>query len=212
MNVSEFESIEDATESLIAMSAAYSNLEKIEIVDKLNLIGNEFSISSDGIATALQDSASALKTAGNEIDEAIALVTAGNQVVQNPSSVGGGLRTIALRLTGTSAAKKELEQLGEDTENVVTTVSKLRDTIMSATKVASNGFKGFDILDENGNYKTTYEILLGISKIYQEIVETDKKTGSNNINLLLETIAGSLFCLKFVETLIYRTHLIARIA
>lgn len=212
MNVSEFESIDDATESLIAMSAAYSNLEKIEIVDKLNLIGNEFSISSDGIATALQDSASALKTAGNEIDEAIALVTAGNQVVQNPSSVGGGLRTIALRLTGTSAAKKELEQLGEDTENVVTTVSKLRDTIMSATKVASNGFKGFDILDENGNYKTTYEILLGISKIYQEIVETDKKHSTNNVNLLLETIAGSLFCLKFVETLIYRTHLIARIA
>ena len=29
---------------------------------------------------------------------------------------------------------------------------------MSATKVASNGFKGFDILTETGNYKSTYEI------------------------------------------------------
>ena len=190
LNVSEFESIEDATESLVAMSAAYQDLDKIEIVDKLNLIGNEFSISSDGIATALQDSASALTTASNDIDEAIALVTAGNQVVQDPSSVGSGLRTIALRLTGTKEAEQTLTDLGEDTEGVITTVSKLRDTIMSATAVSKNGFKGFDILDENGNYKSTYEILLGISKIYQDIVETDKKTGSNNVNLLLETIAG----------------------
>lgn len=151
---------------------------------------NNYSISSDGIATALQDSASALKTASNDMDEAIALVTAGNAVVQDPNSVGSGLRTIALRLTGTKEAKAELEELGEDTENVATTVSKLRDTIMSATKVSSNSFKGFDILDENGNYKSTYEILKGISKIYQEIVETDKKNGTNNLNLLLETMAG----------------------
>jgi TP901 family phage tail tape measure protein len=212
LNVSEFESIEDATESLVAMSAAYSELEKQDIVDKLNEVGNNYSISSDGIATALQDSASALKTASNDMDEAIALVTAGNAVVQDPDSVGSGLRTIALRLTGTKAAKDELESLGEDTEGVATTVSKLRDTIMSATKVGANGFKGFDILDDNRNYKSTYEILKGISAIYEDIVETDKKNGTNNLNLLLETIAGEQFCLKFVETHIYRTHLIARIA
>lgn len=40
------------------------------------------------------------------------------------------------------------------------------------------------------NYKSTYEILQGIADIYQEIVETDKKSGSNNVNLLLETLAG----------------------
>lgn len=90
----------------------------------------------------------------------------------------------------TKEAEQTLTDLGEDTEGVITTVSKLRETIMSATAVASNGFKGFDILDENGNYKSTYEILKGISQVYEEIVETDKKTGSNNKNLLLETIAG----------------------
>ena len=36
LNVSEFEGIDQATESLVAMSAAYSELEKIDIVDKLN--------------------------------------------------------------------------------------------------------------------------------------------------------------------------------
>ena len=95
------------------------------------------------------------------------------------------LRTIALRLTGTSEAKEELNELGEEADDMITTVSKLRDTIMSATRVESNAFEGFDILDENGNYKSTYEILQGIADIYQEIVETDKKSGSNNINLLL---------------------------
>ena len=190
-NVSEFESIDEATSSLVAMSAAYSELDKIEIVDKLNLIGNTFSISTDGLASALQKSASALKTAGNDMDEAIALVTAGNQVVQDPDSVGAGLRTIALRITGTEAAKEELESLGEDTSDfVVQTTAKSRKAIKDFTKVASNDFTGFDILDDNGNFKSTYEILLGISEIYQEIVETDKKYGSNMANGLLETLAG----------------------
>ena len=69
-----------------------------------------------------------------------------------------GIRTIALRLTGTEEAKAELEEIGEDTENVITTQSKLRSTVMEATKVASNGYKGFDILNPNGSYKSTYEI------------------------------------------------------
>ena len=190
MNVSEFESIDDATKSLIAMSAAYDDLTKMDIIDKLNEVGNNYSISTSGAAEALQASASALKTAGNDMDEALALVTAGNQVVQDTSKTGAGLRTIALRLTGTKSAKEELEEIGEETENVITTQSKLRETIKEATAVASNEFKGFDILDDNGNYKSTYEIMLGISQIYQEILDTDKQFGRNNANLLLETLAG----------------------
>ena len=190
MNVSEFDNISEATDSLISMSAAYSNVEKMDIVDKMNEIGNNYAISTDGVATALQNSAASLVTAGNDIDEAVALVTAGNVITQDPNKVGSGIRTIALRLTGTKEAKAELEEMGEETEDVITTQSKLRDTIMSATKVASNGFKGFDILDDNGNYKSTYEIMLGIADIYDEIAATDKKFGSNNLNLLLETMAG----------------------
>lgn len=189
-NVSEFEDIGSATDALVSVSQAYKDFEKIDIVDKMNNIGNNYSIATDGIATALQRSASSLTTAGNSLDEAIALVTAGNAIAQDPESVGAGLRTIALRLTGTEESKEALEELGEEADDVITTTSKLRDTIMSATKVSSNGFKGFDIFDENGNYKSTYEILQGIADVYQEIVETDKKTGSNNVNLLLETLAG----------------------
>ena len=119
---------------------------------------NNYAISTSEAAEALQASASALKTANNDMDEALALITAGNAVVQDANKVGAGMRTVALRLTGTKSAKEELEEMGEETENVITTQSKLRDTIKEATAVASNEYKGFDILDENGNYKSTYEI------------------------------------------------------
>ena len=190
-NVSEFESIDAATESLVAMSQAYSDVDKMDIVDKMNNIGNNYAIATDGVATALQKSASALLTAGNDIDESIALITAGNAVVQNPDSVGAGLRTIALRITGTEAAKAELEELGEDTSDfMVQTSAKSQQAILDFTKVASNNFEGFDILDDNGNFKSTYEILVGISEIYDEIVATDKQLGTNMANGLLETLAG----------------------
>ena len=80
-NVSEFDNINDATTALVAMSAAYADAEegidKMDIVDRLNLIGNNYAIATDELATALQDGAAALQTAGNDLDEAIALTTAG---------------------------------------------------------------------------------------------------------------------------------------
>ena len=51
---------------------------------------NNYAISTDGLATALKDSASALKTAQNDYYEAAALATAANTVVQDPSKVGAG--------------------------------------------------------------------------------------------------------------------------
>lgn len=190
-NVSEFSSIDEATESLIAMSSAYKDMDKMDIDDKLNNVGNNFSISTDGLATALQKSASALTTAGNDIDKSIALITAGNAVVQDPDSVGAGIRTIALRLTGTEEAKKELEETGEDTSDfIVQTASKVNDSFKAFTGVASNNFKGISLLDENGNLRDTYDVLQDVANIYDEIVETDKKYGTNHLNGLLELMAG----------------------
>lgn len=90
LNVSEFEGIDAATESLVSMSQAYKELGKGEIIDVLNELGNNYAISTDGLATALKDSASALRTANNDFNEAAALTTAANTVVQDPSKVGAG--------------------------------------------------------------------------------------------------------------------------
>lgn len=191
LNVSEFDNIDDATQSLISMGQAYKDLDKITIVDKLNEIGNNYAISTDELATSLQKSAATLSLMGNTIDEAAALVTTANATIQDADSVSAGIRTISLRLVGSSEAENQLEALGEEVDAFVAqTESKKQQIIKDYTAVASNNYKGFDILDENGNYKNTYEILLGIAKVYKEIQEQDKKLGTNNAVALVEELAG----------------------
>ena len=106
--------------------------------------------------------------------------------MQDPDSVAAALRTVSMRLTGTSA--KELEDMGEDTEGLIETTSKLKDTIQSLTAV--NGKMGVSITKANGSYKSTYEILQEIADIWQEIQAADAVDGKNRANALLETIAG----------------------
>ena len=73
---------------------------------------------------------------------------------------------------------------------VKATNSKKQQIIKDYTAVASNNYQGFDILDSNGNYKNTYQILLGIAKVYKEIQEQDKKLGTNHATALIEELAG----------------------
>lgn len=191
LNVSEFDNIEDATKSLVSMGQAYKDLDKMSIVDKLNEVGNNYSISTDELASALQRSAATLSLMGNTIDEAAALVTTANSVIQDADSVSAGLRTISLRLVGTEEAEEELSAMNEEIDAfVAATNSKKQQIIKDYTAVASNNYKGFDILDDNGNYKNTYEILLGIAKVYKEIQEQDKKLGTNHAVALVEELAG----------------------
>lgn len=190
MNISEFDNVNDATDALIAMAQAYQELDSIDIIDKLNKIGNEFAISTSDLAQSLQRSAGTLKVAGNDLNEAIALTTAGNAILQDPLKVGAGLRTISLRITGTAAAKKELEELGEDVDDfVVTTTSKLNEKVKGLTKTAISE-AGVSLLDAQGNYRSTYEILQDIADVWKTIKEEDVITGENRQNALLELLAG----------------------
>lgn len=175
LNVSEFQSIDEATSALTSTLQAFSYTaeQSMYVVDILNEVGNNFAVSSDGLATALKDSASSLVAANNSYEEAIALIASANRVVQDPSSVGAALRTISLRLRGTST--KELEEAGEDTTGAVESKSKLR------TKI--KGYTGIDILTDSGAYKSTYEILLEISKVWDDLTDSDRAG-------LLELIAG----------------------
>ena len=111
--------------------------------------------------------------ANNSYEEAVALIAAANRVVQDPNSVGAALRTISLRLRGTSV--KELEEAGEDTAGAVTSKSKLRNKVKALS--------GVDILTDTGSYKSTYEILLEISKVWEDMSDIDQAA-------LLEIIAG----------------------
>ena len=189
LNVSEFDDVSAATDSLISMTQAYQELTSKEIIDRLNYAGNNFSISTSDLAQSLQKSAGTLKVAGNEFNEAIALTVAGNAILQDPSKVAAGLRTISLRITGTKAAKEELEELGEDVDDfVLTTSSKLNETVKGLTKVGDS--EGISLLTDAGNYRSTYDILQDIADIWDDIKAEDKLTGENRQNALLELLAG----------------------
>lgn len=191
MQVSEFDNIEDATSALAAMNQAWKDIDSSHINDVVNILGNNMPIATDELAASLQRSAGTLATLGATIEEVAALTVAGNAILQDPESVAAGLRTIELRMVGTEESKDQLSALGENVDDfVVQTESKLRESIMNLTKVASNGYKGFDILDENGNYKSFYERMLGLSEIYEELQEQDKKLGNNSATALIELIAG----------------------
>lgn len=91
----------------------------------------------------------------------------------------------------TEEAKDELAELGEDVDDfVVQTQSKTDQIIKDYTAVASNQHQGISVLDDNGNLRDTFDILLDISKVYKEIQEEDKKAGTNRANALVEALAG----------------------
>jgi TP901 family phage tail tape measure protein len=188
MNVSEFEQVDDATNALISIMQGFDKgADDVEnVVDVLNNIGNLEPISSDEIASSLQRSASALQAAGANYEQSVALTTVGNSVVQNPESVGAGLKTVSLRIRGTDM--NVLQEAGEDVDGYIQNTSQLRDLIKNQTKVASNDYKGFDLLKDDGSYKNPYEFLLGLGKIWSEIGSTDG--GDLKQASILEKIAG----------------------
>jgi hypothetical protein len=121
----------------------------------------------------LQDSASALVEGGNNLEQATALVAAANKVVQDPNSVGSALRTISLRLRGTSV--EVLHEIGEETDGVVESTSKLQEKIKALS--------GVNILTDTGEYKDTYTILKEIGNVWEEMSDIDQAA-------LLELMAG----------------------
>ena len=149
------------------------------LIDKYNEIGNTASITTGEIAKGVQAVGSVFADANTSVDEFIALLAAGNRQYQDADSLALGLRTAALRIRGCTA---ELEMMNEETEGVYTSASKLAEKIEGLTNV--NGTGGVKILeDDEETFRSIYEIFLDISKVYQQMSDTDQSA-------LLELIAG----------------------
>lgn len=106
------------------------------------------------------------------MEKAVALVTATNSVIQNPDKVGNMWKVVSARLRG---AKTELQEMGEETEGMVESTSKLRALV--------KGITGFDIMKDENTFKDIYEIVLGIGKAWDDVNDIDKAA-------LLEALAG----------------------
>lgn len=81
-------------------------------------------------------------------------------------------KTVSARIRG---AKTELEDMGEDTEGMVESTSKLRDLV--------KGMTGFDIMENEDTFKSIYDIIVGIGEKWKDLSDIDRAA-------LLEALAG----------------------
>ena len=176
----DIEGVEGATQSLISTMAAFkdemsglSNTDfAMSIIDKLNEVANNYSISSGGLGEALQRSASSLEAGNNTLDESISLITAANEVVQNPEKVGNAMKTISMRIR---SAKSEMEEMGENTDGMVESTATLRAEIKALS--------GVDIMASATEFKSTYQILDELSQKWEGLSDIAQAT-------IIEKMAG----------------------
>ena len=150
-NVSEFADINEATDAMVGIMQAYNYKpdDSMKLIDQLNQIGNNFSISTSDLAKGLQISGSALEVGGNNIEQSMALITAYNSSIQDVSQAARAARTVSMRMHGVDAETLSAE--GEDIEGLIDTVPKLESEIKSLTAV--NGKAGISLTDATGRVK-----------------------------------------------------------
>lgn len=99
---------------------------------------------------------------------------------------------MSMRLRG---SKTDLESAGLDTEGMATSVSKLRDELISLT--------GVDIMENEDTFKSSYDILIGIGEVWDQLSDINQAN-------VTELLFGKRQNFALVYRNIYcKTHLIA---
>lgn len=161
---------EKATSTLISAAQAFTEIDDLGVDDyvkrveavgnKINAIGNKYSIDSEGIADGLQNASAALKVAGNDLNETISLITATNKIYQNPEEGSNMLKVASMRLRGQVDALKEM---GEDAEGVSTDLTKIQQQVYELTGNKVNIFEDEDTM------KSTYQMILEIGEVFDSL-------------------------------------------
>lgn len=185
----------------------YKPDDSMKLIDQLNQIGNNFSISTSDLAKGLQISGSALEVGGNNIEQSMALITAYNSSIQDVSQAARAARTVSMRMHGVDAETLSAE--GEDIDGLIDTVPKLESEIKSLTAV--NGKAGISLTDATGKVKDDFTFLLDLAGRWKEIGQADIEEGTNRQSKILEDLAGE-FLPEIYSNIYLRTYLIARAA
>lgn len=174
VNVGDGVDITEATEDMITAMKAFDIQaeDSIKIVDDYNQIGNKYALSATDIGEAMKRSASALEVGNNSFEESIGLITAMNEIVQNSENTGNSLKVLSLRLRG---AKAELEDMGEDTDGLCDSTSKLREQVKALS--------GVDIMKDDNTFKSTAQQVKELGEAFVKLDDVSQAA-------LLEIIAG----------------------
>lgn len=137
----------------------------ITIVDALNELGNNFATSAANLGDGLSRSASSMKLAGASANETLAMLTGISEITQNAPEAGNALKIFSMRVRG---MKGELEELGEEVDSSVDSISKVQTQILNLTNGRIN------IFDDNGEFRNYYEIMKDIADIFDELKSVDQ--------------------------------------
>lgn len=147
-------------------------------VDLINEMSNRYSIDAEGLAEAIRLSAGTLTQAHTTIEQAAAMFSTANRFYNDTNYLGNTAKIGSLRLRASTStdARKELEELGEDIDDVEDSASSLREKLLSLT--------GVDIMEVDGQtFKSFYQQLLEISQVIDSLSDTSRAN-------VLETIFG----------------------
>lgn len=141
--------------------------------DMMTEVANKYAIDAGELGAALERGGASLAAANNTLAESMALMAAGNAAIQNAETVGTAFKTSSMRIRGTSV--EELEEAGLATDGLIESTAKLQRQIKALS--------GVDIMIDSETYKSTYQIMLEIAKVWDNISDINQAA-------LLEALAG----------------------
>lgn len=139
-----------------------------EFNNNLITLGNKFATDAGALGTGLTKAAASMSSAGTDLNHTLAMLTGGTEITQNADEFGSFLKVASMRIRG---MKGELEELGEEVDSSVNSISKVQTQILNITKSTS---KPVNIFDDSGEFRNYYDIMEDISSVYDELSSTDK--------------------------------------
>lgn len=191
------ESVDEATSVLISTMQGFKieATDVMDIVDKFNEVANNYASSAGDIGDIVMRSASAMASAGNNLDQTIALGVAANTVVQDADKVGTALRTMSARLRG---SESELAELGQDTSDLASSTSALQKELLALT--------GVDVMADSDTFKSSYDILVAIGKQWDNLSDVSRSNvaqilfGKQQLNVGLSILEDAELAEEILKT------------
>lgn len=147
-------------------------------VDLINNMSNKYSIDAQGLAESIRLSAGTLTEAHTSIEQAATMFATANKYYNDPSYLGNTAKIGSLRMRATSGdtdAIEELQEMGEEIDDLATASSTLREKLLALT--------GVDIMEDEHTFKSYYDQLYEIAQVIDTLDDTSRAN-------VLETLFG----------------------
>lgn len=146
--------------------------------DLINNMSNKYSIDAESLSEAIRLSTGTLTEAHTSIEQAATMFSTANKYYNDASYLGHTVKIGSLRVRaseGDSDAISELEDMGEEIDNLTEATSSLREKLLSLT--------GVDIMADEHTFKSYYDQLYEISQVIDDLSDTSRAN-------VLETLFG----------------------